>query len=48
MKNNKGFTLIEILAVIVLLGMLMSIALVSLSKYVEKSKLNTYLTIAKE
>ena len=48
MKNNKGFTLIEILAVIVLLGMLMSVALVAISKYVEDSKLKSYITIANQ
>ena len=33
MKNKKGFTLIEVLAVIVLLGILVSVATVGVSKY---------------
>ena len=48
MKNNKGFTLIEVLAVIVLLGIIMSVAIVAISGYVEESKLKTYVNIAKE
>ena len=48
MKNNKGFTLIEVLAVIVLLGIIMSAAIVAISGYVEESKLKAYVNIAKE
>ena len=48
MKNNKGFTLIEVLAVIVLLGIIMSVAIVAISGYVEESKLKAYVNIAKE
>jgi len=33
MKNKKGFTLVEVLAVITLLGLLSSIAIVSISRY---------------
>ena len=33
MRDNKGFTLIEVLAVVVLLGILASIATVSVTKY---------------
>lgn len=33
MKNKKGFTLVEVLAVIVLLGILVSVATVGVSKY---------------
>ena len=39
---KKGFTLIEVLAVIVLLGIIMSVAIVAISGYVEESKLKTY------
>ena len=38
MKNNKGFTLIEILAVIVILGILMIIAVPSVTQYITGSR----------
>ena len=38
MKNNKGFTLVELLAVVTILGILSSIAIIGVSKLIEKSK----------
>ena len=37
-KNNKGFTLVELLAVIVILGLLMAIAIPSVTKYIIESR----------
>jgi prepilin-type N-terminal cleavage/methylation domain len=37
MKNKKGFTLVEILAVIILLGVISSIAIVSVTKYKQRA-----------
>ena len=37
-KNNKGFTLIEILAAIVILGIISTIAVPAVYKYVTKTK----------
>ena len=42
-KNNKGFTLIEIISVIIIIGIISLIAVPAISQYVEKSK-NTALT----
>ena len=42
MKNNKGFTLIEILAVVVLLGILMAAALIAYTRYIEYSRNKSY------
>ena len=44
MKNNKGFTLIEILAVIIILGILMIIAIPAVSKNISDSRDTTYIT----
>ena len=38
MKNNKGFTLVELLAVVTILGILSSIAIIGVSKLIDKSK----------
>ena len=43
MKNNKGFTLIEILTVIIILGIIMIIAVPAVSKYISESKDTTYI-----
>lgn len=44
MKNNKGFTLIEILAVIIILGIIMLITIPAVSKYILSSKKSSYAT----
>ena len=38
--NNKGFTLVELLATIAILGILSTVTIVSVTKYYEKSKEN--------
>ena len=45
--NNKGFTFVEILAVIVLIGILSSIAIVGVSRYKENAKNKDYEALAK-
>ena len=44
MKNKKGFTLVELLAVIVILGLLMAIAIPSVTKYITQSRKKTLAT----
>ena len=44
MKNNKGFTLVELLAVIVILGLLMAIAIPSVTKYITQSRKKTLMS----
>ena len=44
MKNKKGFTLIEILAAVTILGVLSIVAVVSVNKIIQKSKMNHYTT----
>ena len=41
MKNRKGFTLVELLAVIVILGLLMAIAIPSVTRYITESRKKT-------
>ena len=41
--NKKAFTLIELLAVIVILGILMIIAIPSVTKYINKAKKEAYI-----
>ena len=43
-KNNKGFTLVELLAVIVILGLLMAIAIPSVTKYITESRKKTVIS----
>ena len=38
MKNNKGFTMVELLAVIVVLAIMMGIAIPAVTHYVNKGK----------
>ena len=40
MRNNKGFTLVELLAMLVVIGILMGIAIPNISGILNKSKLN--------
>ena len=42
MKNEKGFTLIEALAVIIILGVVMIIAVPAVSKYILRSDKAVY------
>ena len=46
-KNNKGFTLVEILAVIVILGIIMVVALPTYSSVYNSIRLTTYLNNVK-
>ena len=41
-KNNKGFTLVEVIAVVIILGIILITAIVGYSKYTEKAKKNYY------
>ena len=40
--NNKGFTLLELLATIAIIGILTTIAVFSITKYINKGKEETY------
>jgi len=40
--NKKGFTLIEIVAVVIIMSILMMIVVPSVTKYINSTKLNTY------
>ncbi len=42
MKNNKGFTLVEILTVVALLGILMGLAIAGYTRYIDISKNKSY------
>ncbi len=42
MKHSRGFTLVELLATITILGIISSIAVVSVTKYLEQAKKSTY------
>jgi len=44
MKNNKGFSLIEILAVVVILGIVMLIAVPAVSNYIISSRKSSYVS----
>lgn len=41
--NNKGFSLVEILAVIIIIGVIATIAAPTVSKYISGSKLTTFI-----
>jgi prepilin-type N-terminal cleavage/methylation domain-containing protein len=42
MKNNRGFTLVELLAVIVILAVILVIAIPNVMKIIDKAKLDSY------
>ncbi len=45
--NKNGFTLVELLAVIVIMGILMMVAIPSISRTIENSRKDTFMDIAK-
>lgn len=47
MKNKKGFTLVELLAVIIILGVLLIIAVPKVSQYITNSKKDSFVAVAK-
>ena len=47
-NNKKGFTLIEILAVIIIIGVLAGIGVVAVSGYIEDSRKSTFVILAEE
>lgn len=48
MKNNKGFTLVELLAAIVILGILMAFSLGTITNVLTKSKYKVFVNDAKK
>ena len=46
-KNNKGFTMIEILTVVIILGVLMVVSIPSVSQYIIESRKDTYVSTVK-
>ena len=46
-RNNRGFTLVELLAVIVIMGILMMVAIPSVTRTIENSRKDTFVDIAK-
>ena len=47
MNNRKGFTLVELLAVIVIMGILMMVAIPSVTRTIENSRKDSFVDIAK-
>ena len=45
--NNKGLTMIELIGVIIIIGVIATIALPNVTSYLEKGKLTTFLTYEK-
>ena len=48
MKNRKGFTLVELLAVIVVLGIVMGIAAVAITNVLDSTRKNAFVSNAKQ
>ncbi len=48
MKNKKGFTMVEILAAVTILGILSIVAITAVNNVIQKSKQNHYTTAEKE
>lgn len=48
LKNQKAFTLIELLSTIIILALLMAIAIPSISKYIDNSKKRVYVLAAEQ
>lgn len=46
--NKKGFTLVELLGVVVILGIVLTIAIPSVSNYIDKSKREGFATVLRE
>lgn len=47
-ENNKAFTLIELLAVIIILAILMTLAITAMSGYIVDAKKDTFITTAQQ
>lgn len=47
MKNKKAFSLIELLAVVIIMGILLLIGVISVTEYISESRKDTYLTNAR-
>lgn len=47
MKNQKGFTLLEVLAVVIILGIVASIAVPAIADTIEDNKKNSYVATAR-
>lgn len=45
--NNKGLSMIELIGIIILIGIVATIAVPNVSKYIERSKITTFLTYEK-
>ena len=45
--NNKGLSMIELIGIIIIIGVIATIAVPSVSKYIERGKIATFLTYEK-
>ena len=48
MKNNKGFTLVDLLAVIVIMGILMIVVIPVITRTIENVRKDTFIDIVKQ